>query len=91
MTWMKIKIVAAMAASMLVGATGACVAIAHHHHRWHPQQSQAQAFEDKIQAEREGGFANVAADPNGQKLLAEQAEMAEQKALRERQNQIRTR
>ena len=91
MTWMKIKIVAAMAASMLIGAAGACVAIAHHHHRWHAGQSQAPAFADKIQAEREGGFANVAADLNGQKVLAEQAEMAEQKALRERQNQVRTR
>ena len=69
MSWMKTKIAVAMAASALVGAAGACAAIIHHHHlRWQSDQYRSQAFEDKWQAERDGGHANVAADPNAQKL-----------------------
>ncbi len=76
MTWIRTKTAVAIAASILLVA-GVGVAIAHHN-RAPGGQSQAQALQDKLRAEREGGLANVAADPNAQKLEDEQ------KALRGR-------
>ena len=77
MKWIKTKTALAIAASTLVVA-GAGVAITRHN-RSQGEQSQAQMHEAKLQAERAGGSANVAADPNAQKKLDEQ------KALPERQ------
>jgi hypothetical protein len=64
---------------------GAGLAITHHNQS-QADQSGAQAFQDKLEAERAGGSRNVAQDPNAQKREAEQKEQA-LKALREQQTQ----
>jgi len=86
MNWMKKKICLAIAASTIVGATGASFAIAHyhHHHRWQNDQYEAQVLEDKWQAERKGGLSNVATDSGAQKLEDERKASKLQKELHPR-------
>jgi RNA polymerase sigma factor (sigma-70 family) len=79
MTWLKAKTAIILGSATLLAA-GASVAITHVHHAL-SEQDRAQALENKLEAGRAGGSANVAQDPNAQKLEAEQKEQ-QQKALR---------
>ena len=81
MNWLKAKTAVVLGSAALVLA-GAGVAIAHHS-RSPANQNDAQAAQNKLEAERKGGFANVAPDPNAEKLEDEQ------KALRQQQTQGR--
>jgi RNA polymerase sigma factor (sigma-70 family) len=81
MNWLKAKTAIVFGSAALVIA-GAGVAIAHHS-RSVGDQNGAQAAQNKLEAERAGGTANVAPDPNAQKLEDEQ------KALRQQQAQGR--
>jgi RNA polymerase sigma factor (sigma-70 family) len=93
MTWLKAKTVTIYATVALLAA-GASLTIAGHR-RSSNNDNQVRASQEKLEAERRGGFANVAQDPNANKLEAEQKELeqkarkleaerkeAEQKALR---------
>lgn len=84
MTWLKVKTVS-IYSSLALLAAGASLAIAHHC-RSFDNENQSRAAQEKLEAERQGGFANVAQDPNAQKLEAEQKER-ELKALRQQQGQ----
>jgi RNA polymerase sigma factor (sigma-70 family) len=84
MTWLKMK-TAIVLSSVTLLAVGASLAVTHLH-RSQAAQNEAQAQQSKLEAERAGLTANVAQDPNAQKLEAEQKEQ-EQKALREQQAQ----
>src|SRR5262249_24894383 len=79
MTWLKTKTAIILSSTAMVIA-GAGIAIAHHS-RSTGAQSEAQALQDKLAAEREGGSLNVAQDSNAQKLEDEQ------KALHQQQTQ----
>jgi RNA polymerase sigma factor (sigma-70 family) len=79
MTWLKAKTAIILGSAALVIA-GAGVAIAHHN-RSISDQNDAQALQNKLEAERAGGSANVAPDPNAEKLEDEQ------KALHQQQTQ----
>ena len=82
MARLKAKMAIILGAGALL-AVGAGVAITHHgRSQTQPfDGSEAQAVQEKLNAERAGGPVNVAKDPNAQKQLDEQ------KALREQQNQ----
>jgi RNA polymerase sigma factor (sigma-70 family) len=79
MTWLKAKTVTIYGSVALL-AVGASLAVAHHI-CYAGNENQAKAAREKLEAERQAGFANVAQDPDAQKLEAEQREK-EQKALR---------
>ena len=74
MNWMKTKTAAAIAVSALLAA-GVAIASTHRNGS-EAKQSQTQAHEAKLQAERAGDSANVASNPNAQKKLDEQKALA---------------
>lgn len=84
MTWLKTKTVT-ICGSLALLAGGASLAIAHHS-RYLDNENQAKAAQEKLEAERQGGFANVAQGSEAQKLEAEQKEM-ELKAKSQQQTQ----
>ena len=84
MTWLKAKPVTTCAAVALLAA-GASLAIARHN-RPSADENQTKALREKLEAERQGGFANVAQNPDAQKLEDEQKER-ELNALRQQQTQ----
>jgi RNA polymerase sigma factor (sigma-70 family) len=84
MTLLKAKTAAVYSAVALLAA-GATLAIAHH---GRPDENQGRALQEKLEAERQGGFANVSTDPNAEKLEAEKKEL-EQKAMRQQQQSQR--
>jgi len=79
MTWLKAKTVTIYGSVALLAA-GASLAVAHHI-RYVDNENPAKAVQEKLEAERRGGFANVAQGSHAQKLEAEQKER-EQRALR---------
>ena len=79
MNWLKAK-TAIVFGSAAVVIAGVGVALAHHS-RSMGDQNEAQAVQNKLEAERRGGSGNVAQDPNAQKLEDEQ------KALHQQQTQ----
>ena len=83
MTWLKMKTAIVVASITLLA--GASLAVAHLHHALVRQQ-QAQALQEKLEAERAGVAGNVTQDPNADKFEAEKKEQ-ELKALREQQAQ----
>jgi RNA polymerase sigma factor (sigma-70 family) len=85
MTWLKTKTAIAVASVTLLA--GASLAVAHLHHA-QVRQQRAQAFQDKLEAERAGVAGNVTQDPNADKFEAEKKEQ-ELKALREQQAQAK--
>lgn len=82
MTWLKAK-TAIVYGSVALLAGGASLAIAHHSHL--SNENQAKALQEKLEAERQGGFANVAQGSDVQKLEAEQRE--KELKLRQQQSQ----
>lgn len=82
MTWLKAKTAIIFTSSTLL-AVGASVAIAHYS-RMLASDNRHRAFQEKLEAEHAGGSANLAADPDAQKLEAEQKEL-QQKALSQQQ------
>lgn len=82
MTWLKTKTAVALGSVTLLAA-GASLAVVHIN-RAQAEQERAQAFQNKLEAERSGGASNVTQDANANKLEAEQKER-ELKALREQQ------
>jgi hypothetical protein len=72
MTCLKAK-TATLYGSVALLAAGASLAIAHHI-RYADDEHQAKALQEKREAERQGGFANVAQAHDAQKLEAEQKE-----------------
>jgi RNA polymerase sigma factor (sigma-70 family) len=78
MTWVKTKTAIMLGSAALVIA-GAGVAIAHHN-RATGDPNEARAHQNKLEAERAGGTANVAPDPNAQKLEDEQKALQQQQA-----------
>jgi hypothetical protein len=85
MTWLKTKTAIAVASVTLLA--GASLAVAHLHHA-QVRQQRAQAFQDKLEAERAGVAGNVTQDPNADKFEAEKKEQ-ELKALGEQQAQAK--
>ena len=84
MTWLKAK-TALIFGSVALLATGASLAIAHHG-QFVANGNQAKVLQEKQEAERQGGFANVVQGSEAQKLEAEQKEK-ELKAMRQQQSQ----
>ena len=84
MAWTKAKVAAGIAAGTLV-AMAAAAAIIHHHQLFAGNNSDAQAHEAKLQAERTGGPVNLAGNPMLGQPELDKAE-AELKALRARKN-----
>jgi RNA polymerase sigma factor (sigma-70 family) len=81
MTWLKTKTAIALGSATLLAA-GASLAVVHIN-RAQVERDRAQAYQNKLEAERAGGVGNVAPDPDAQKLEAEQKE----KALRAQREQ----
>jgi len=84
MTWLKAK-TALIYGSVTLLAAGASLALAHHG-QFVAHSNQTKALQEKREAERQGGFANVAQGSEAQKLEAEQKEK-ELKAVRQQQSQ----
>ena len=70
MTWLKAKTVTIYASVALL-AVGASLAIGYHN-RTLAAENQTRALQEKLEAERKGGFAHVAQATDAQKLEAEQ-------------------
>jgi hypothetical protein len=79
MTWLKVKTVTIYGSVALLAA-GASLAV-DHCIRYVANENQAKAAQEKLEAERQGGFANFAQGPDAQKLEAEQKEK-DKRALR---------